>query len=101
MLPFCQEHKGLPRWVMVGPGSQDPSHHQSGAEQPGGARSSPAPAIRHFPEDMGLWLGLAWQVPWLVRVELWGAGDQPCCNITGVGADSSEGLQWGFGPWGK
>ena len=37
--------------------------------------------------------------PWAGRAGLWGAGDQPCCGITGAGADSPGGLRWGPGPW--
>lgn len=28
-----------------------------------------------------------------------GSGEQPCCGITGAGADSPGGLTWGTGLW--
>lgn len=37
---------------------------------------------------------VAWQCLWLGRAELWGAGDQLCCRITGSGADSPGRLTW-------
>lgn len=46
---------------------------------------------------------LTYRLAWLSRAhgqaELWGAGDQPCCSITGAGAGGPGGLTWGPGPW--
>lgn len=30
---------------------------------------------------------------------MWGAGNKPCCSVTGSGANISRGLRWGPGPW--
>ena len=55
-----------------------------------------SPGIRHLPgdgprtgQDMG---------------PLWGAGDWPCCGVTGAGADGLGGADmgsWAVGRWGK
>ena len=47
---------------------------------------------------MGPQVGLAQWGPWLGRVGLWGAGDQPCCGITGAGADGPGGRNGVLGP---
>jgi len=46
---------------------------------------------------VGPQVGLARQDPWPGRAGLWGAGDQPCCGVTGAGADGPGGLEWGPG----
>jgi len=42
-------------------------------------------------QNVGLWVGVARQSPWLGRAWLCGAGDQPCCGVTGAGVDSPMG----------
>lgn len=37
--------------------------------------------------------------PMAGRVELWGAGDHPCCGMVGAGADGPGGLTWGSESW--
>lgn len=37
------------------------------------------------------------QGPWLSRAGLWRAEDQPCCGLTGAGADSPRRLNWVLG----
>jgi len=77
---------------------------QPGAGQLGGTMAAPELGVGHLPWD-GLKPG--WnldtrvdsdrQGPWLGRAGLWGAGDRPCCSITGAGADSPGGVTWV--PW--
>lgn len=75
----------------VSPSGQGPSHHPAGVGPQGqpqpwalgshpGARLSPVQAL-------GLWVGPSGQGPYSARAEE--AGVQPCCGVTGVGADGS------------
>lgn len=75
----------------------------------GDTRAAPVLAIGHLPGDMdrqrlgwdiGTWVGLAHLSPWLGMAGLWGAGDCPCCNAAGAGADGAGGLMGGPGQGG-
>lgn len=83
---------------------------QSGAGLPGGKRAAPAPGIGHLPgdgdglrmgQDVGLWMGAAWQRPWPNRTGLLGPGDRPCCDIAGAGADGPQGADTGSWAMGR
>jgi len=43
--------------------------------------------------------GPAQSGPWLSRAGLWGAGEWPCCGISGAGTDGLGGLTWSLEPW--
>lgn len=40
-------------------------------------------------------MGPAQRGPWPGRAGLWGAGDWPCCDITGAGTGGPGELKWG------
>lgn len=85
-------------------GSQGPS------QEAGWLGAGPAPGTEQLPGDanrlslslsldMGSQVGLAWWGPWLGWARLRGAGEQPCCSVSGVGTEGPRGLVWGSGPW--
>ena len=79
-----------------------PSQEQLGVPgqpQPQAPGTSPARGQPRPGQVVGPWVGLARQGPWLGRAGLWGAGDQPCCSITGAGADGPREATQGPGPW--
>lgn len=57
------------------------------------AKAAPVPGTGHLPGHKTSW------APWPGRTGLWGAGVQPCCPVSGAGADGSGELTWGVGLW--
>ena len=45
-------------------------------------------------QAVGLWVGPAWQGPWLGRAGLWRGGDQHCCGIAGAGTNGPSTVGW-------
>ena len=101
-----QDRGGSPWCLRAGPGSQGLSHPQPGAGQ---RRTTGQLQPLASGTSLGMGTGRGWDVgprvgparqgPWLGRTRLWGAGDRPCCGITGTGADGPGGLTWGPGLW--
>ena len=80
---------------------------QPGVSSTGGTGAAPAMGIGQIPgdrdrlkpgQDVGPWLGPAWQHRWLGRAGPGGAVDGPCCSITEAGADIGS---WAVGRWGE
>lgn len=93
--------------VRAGPGSHGlsclPSQEWGSWEALGQAQPQAVDTILGTGK-VGGWAGTwAHRWAWFGRVHdwagLWGAGDRPCCGVTGAGAGGPGGVTWGPGPW--
>lgn len=78
---LCKKCQALGRLGAPQEHSYSPAEKQSIWEAP---EATPSHSIRYLSGAVG---------PWPGRAEQWGAGEHPCCSITGTEADGSGGLR--------